>query len=78
MLKGIKGTNRKDVYRLLQCLVVSIRPLSVEELAEILAVDLGGADGIPKLKPDWRWEDQEEALQVACSSLIAIVDTGHS
>jgi hypothetical protein len=59
--------------------VVSIRPLSVEELAEVLAVDLGGADeAIPKLKPDWRWEDQEEALQTACSSLIAIVDTGHS
>ena len=35
-------------------------------------------EGIPKLKPDWRWEDQEQALLIACSSLIAIVETGDS
>jgi ankyrin repeat protein len=78
VLREIDEANQDDVYRLLQCLVVSIRPLRVEELAEVLAVDLDGTEGIPKLNPDWRWEDQEEALQVACSSLIAIVDTGDS
>ena len=75
VLREIDEANQKDVYRLLQCLVVSIRPLSVEELAEVLAVDFDGADGIPRLNPDWRWEDQEESLQATCSSLIAIVDT---
>jgi hypothetical protein len=78
VLREIDEANQKDVYRPLQCLVVSIRPLRVEELAEVLAVDFEGADGIPKLNPDWRWEDQEEALQAACSSFIAIVDTGDS
>jgi hypothetical protein len=29
----------------------------VEELAEVLAVDFNDAEGIPKLKPGWRWED---------------------
>jgi hypothetical protein len=78
VLREIDEANQRDVYRLLQCLVVSIRPLGVEELAEVLAVDFDGAGGIPKLNPDWRWEDQEEALQAACSSLIAIVDTDDS
>jgi ankyrin repeat protein len=74
VLREIKKSNREDVYRLLQCLVVSIRPLRVKELAEVLAIDFDGDEDIPMLKPDWRWEDQEEALQAACSSLIAIVD----
>jgi hypothetical protein len=50
----------------------------VEELAEVLAVDFDDAEGIPKLKPNWRWEDQEQALLTSCSSLITIVDTGDS
>jgi ankyrin repeat protein len=78
VLKEIDEANLDEVYRLLQCLVVSIRPLRVEELAEILAVDFDDAEGIPKLNPDWRWEDQERSLQAACSSLISIVDTGYS
>ncbi|KAH9962812.1 hypothetical protein BGW80DRAFT_1210613, partial [Lactifluus volemus] len=78
VLKGVKSANRGDVYRLLQCLVVAVRPLRVDELGEVLAVNFDSGDGIPQLNPDWRWEDQEEALQAACSSLIAIVDTGES
>jgi hypothetical protein len=59
----------------MQCLVVAVRPLRVEELAEILAVDFEDASGIPKLKPSWRWEDHEQAVLTSCSSLIVIVDT---
>jgi hypothetical protein len=47
----------------------------VEELAEVLAVDFGGQDGIPKLNPNWRWEEQEQALLTSCSSLIAIIES---
>jgi ankyrin repeat protein len=50
----------------------------VEELAEVLAVDFDDAEGIPKLNPSWRWEDQEQALFTSCSSLIGIVGTGRS
>ena len=78
MLREIKKPNRDHVRRVLQCLVVAIRPLGVKELAEVLAVDFDDAEGIPKLKPNWRWEDQEQALLTSCSSLIAIVDTGSS
>ena len=55
---------------------MAIRPLRVKELAEVLAVDFDDAEGIPKLKPNWRWEDQEQALLTSCSSLITIVEIG--
>ena len=78
ILKEIKKPNRGHARRVLQCLVVAIRPLRVAELAEVLAVDFDDAEGIPRLNPDWRWEDQEVALLSACSSLIAIVEANGS
>jgi hypothetical protein len=62
---------------LLQCLVVAARPLRVGELAEVVAFDFN-AEGMPKLNPGWRWEDQEEAVMSACSSLVMIVKDGDS
>jgi hypothetical protein len=62
---------------LLQCLVVAVRPLRVEELAEVLAFDFNMGE-TPKLNPGWRWEDQEEAVMSACSSLVTIVKDGDS
>src|SRR6266849_1845502 len=78
ILKEIKKPNRSHARRVLQCLVVAIRPLRVAELAEVLAVDFDDAEGIPRLKTDWRWEEEELALLSACSSLIAIVQAGDS
>ena len=83
MLKEVKKPNRDLALRVLQCLVVATRPLRVAELAEVLAVDFDDAEGIPRLNSDWRWEDQEQALLIACSSLISTVEpddieTGHS
>jgi len=62
---------------MLQCLVAAVRPLRVEELAEILAFNFS-AEGIPKLDPDWRWEDQEEAVMSACLSLVIVFEDGDS
>jgi len=45
----------------------------VEELAEVLAVDFGASEGVPKLNEALRWEDQEQAVLSACSSLIAVI-----
>jgi hypothetical protein len=78
ILKGIKKPNRAHAQRLLQCLVVAIRPLRVAELAEVLAIDFDVAEDIPRLNPDWRWEDEEQALLTSCSSLIVIVEAGDS
>ena len=75
VLREIRKPNRDHARRVLQCLVVAVRPLEVKELAEVLAVDFDDAEGIPKLKPDWRWEDEEQALLTSCSSLIMTVET---
>ncbi|KAN0129332.1 hypothetical protein V8E53_012816 [Lactarius tabidus] len=72
ILNEINNANQAHAYRLLQCLTVALRPLRVEELAEILAFDLN-MGGLPKLNTGWRWEDQEEAVLSACSSLVSII-----
>ena len=74
ILQEIPKSNRLHAHRLLQCLTVAVRPLGVDELAEVLAVDFGATGGIPKLNQDLRWEDQEQAVLSACTSLIAIVE----
>jgi hypothetical protein len=68
---------RQDAQRLFQCLAVSIRPLRVEELAEILAVRFD-AGALPKFNPDWRLGDAEEAVLSVCSNLISVVDVDGS
>jgi ankyrin repeat protein len=80
VLREINKANRDHARRLLQCLTVALRPLRVEELAEILAIDFDAPAqaGIPQLNPKWRWADQHQAVLSTCSSLIAIVDDGDS
>jgi hypothetical protein len=77
VLKEIGTANRHQAYHLLQFLSVAIRPLRVEELAEILAFDFDNTkDGLPQLKEDWLWKDKQEAVLSTCSSLITVVDNG--
>jgi len=71
-LEGIPKEKRQYAHRLFQCLVAAIRPLSVEELAEIFAIDFD-----PKSEPHvlegWRPDNPEEAVLSACSTLITII-----
>ena len=60
-------------HRLFQCLVAAVRPLRVEELAEIFAMDFD-LDTVPNLVDDWRPDDPEEAVLSACSTLITVVE----
>ena len=80
MLRGINKAQKDNAHRLLQCLAVAVRPLRVEELAELLAFDFQASrsGGIPTLKEDWRWDDEEGAILSTCSSLIAVVHSGRS
>jgi ankyrin repeat protein len=79
IVMDIRKGNRADAYRMLQCLTVAIRPLTVAELAELLAFDFDTAEGeIPKLNSKWRWEDHEQAVLSTCSSLITIVPADDS
>jgi hypothetical protein len=77
ILREIRKPNQGHAHQLLQCLVAAVRPLRVEELAEVLAFDFN-AEGTPRLNPGWRWEDQEEAVMSACLSLVMIVKDGKS
>ena len=72
-LQEISKEKWQHAHRLFQCLVAAIRPLRVEELAEIFAIRFD-ADGSPGLMEGWRPENPEEALLSACSTLIAIVE----
>jgi ankyrin repeat protein len=75
VLSQIPPVNQAHAHRMLQCLMVAVRPLLVEELAELLAFEFGTSQGaIPKYRADWRPNDQVEAVLSTCSSLIAIVD----
>ena len=74
-LEDINKKNQEHARRLLHCLAVAVRPLRVEELAEILAFDFDVAQGgVPRFHPNWRPKDQEEAVLSICSSLVTIVD----
>ena len=74
-LLGIDEEKREYAQRLFRCLTVSIRPLRVKELADILAVQFDEATP-PTFNAAWRPEDAEEAVMSVCSSLITVVDRG--
>jgi hypothetical protein len=76
-LLGIDEEKRQYAQRLLRCLTVSIRPLRVEELAEIFAVRFYDSEAAhPTFNAAWRPEIAEEAVISACSSLVTIVYGG--
>jgi ankyrin repeat protein len=56
---------------------MAVRPLRLDELAEVLTLDFDEAsEGIPTLNAGWRREDQEHAVLSTCSSLITVVGDG--
>src|SRR5712671_1400809 len=71
-LQGIPKEKREDAIRLFQCLVAAIRPLRVQELAEIFAIEFEPETGL-NLVEDWRPKNPEEAILSACSTLISVV-----
>ena len=73
ILRMIDKVKQQFAHRLFQCIVVAVRPLRVEELAEILAVRFD-AGVLPQFNTSWRLGDAEEAVLSACSSLITITN----
>jgi len=74
-LQRIPREKQQHAHRLFQCLVAAIRPLHVEELAEILSIDFdpGATSGLVE---GWRPENPEAAVLSTCSTLITIIDNG--
>ena len=75
MLQGIPNEKFEHASRLFQCMVAAIRPLRVEELAELFAIEFG-TQNLPNLVPGWRPENPEEALLSTCSTFITTIDDG--
>jgi ankyrin repeat protein len=72
-LEGIPKEQQQHASRIFQCLVAAIRPLRVEELAEIFAIEFD-PEVAPQLSEGWRPENPEEAVLSACSTLISIIE----
>ncbi|KAH9159848.1 ankyrin repeat-containing domain protein [Lactarius sanguifluus] len=72
-LSDIPEEKWEHAHRLFQCLIASNRPLRVEELAEVLAIEFG-AEGTASLETGWRLEEAEDAVLSTCSTLIMVVD----
>ena len=71
-LRGIDKEKRNYAYRLFQCLVVSKRPLRVEELAELFAIQ-PNMETIPIFDASLRPENAEEFVLSACCTLVTVV-----
>ncbi|KAH9958459.1 hypothetical protein BC827DRAFT_1269518 [Russula dissimulans] len=72
-LRLVDKEKQAYAYRLFQCLVVSARPLHVEELAELFAIQ-PNEEPIPTFNADWRPEKAEESILSACSTLVTVVN----
>ena len=76
-LLNIDVEQQEYAQRLFQWLTVSIRPLRVDELAEILAIRFS-SDSIPDYNTGWRSGDAKEAVLSTCSSLVIVANVGGS
>ena len=73
-LRRIDKQKRDYAYYLFQCLVVSKRPLRVEELAELFAIQHNDENTIPTFDASFRPENPGEFVLSACSTLVAVVN----
>ena len=74
-LQSIDKQKRDYAYRLFQCLVVSKRPLRVEELAELFSIHWQpNAENLPTFDPNLRPENPEEFILSACSTLVTVLE----
>jgi hypothetical protein len=72
-LREIPRDRKQHAHRLFQCLVAAIRPLRVEGLAEIFAIEFD-QDTTACFTEGRRPENPDEAILSACSTLIAVVN----
>ena len=75
ILQGLPEEKWEDAHRIFQWLTISSRPLRVEELAEVFAIDFDEeSSGIPNFEPSWRDQNSETAVLSACSTLVTVVE----
>jgi len=77
ILLGIEKAKRNSAFCLFQCLAVAVRPLRVEELAEVLALRFDTRPSA-EYRVDWRQEGSQETMLTACASLVTVVSVDGS
>ena len=75
-LDGIPKERKRHAHRLFQCLVAAIRPLRVEELAEIFAIGFDRS-GVHEFSEGWRPAHPEDDILAACSTLITVINNNN-
>ncbi|EMD33581.1 hypothetical protein CERSUDRAFT_125879 [Gelatoporia subvermispora B] len=76
MLLDLDTESWDYTHRLFQCLAVCREPLSIEDLAEVLAVDFDSSE-IPRLVDDLRQSKPEDAILTLCSSFVVVDPERH-
>ena len=69
ILDSINPAHGRMALRLLQWLVFSAQPMTLEEIGEIIAIDI---EKTPRFDPDRRFQEPRDILRV-CSSLVSLV-----
>jgi hypothetical protein len=77
IILGIDKDSRKYACCFFQCLCVSIRPLRLAELADVLSV-LFDNEHDSEDRIDWHSEDSQQVLLSTCSSLVNVVNINAS
>ncbi|KAJ7926134.1 ankyrin repeat-containing domain protein [Mycena leptocephala] len=75
ILSRIHAANKPHACRLFNWLAFSFRPLHVEELAQVLAINFID-DASATFKEDWIPRDHREAISRVCLSLVHITPDG--
>ncbi|EMD37982.1 hypothetical protein CERSUDRAFT_122810 [Gelatoporia subvermispora B] len=70
ILNGVEENKADRLLRIFQCLTVCRRPLRIQELAEVLAVDV--ESDIPELKTEWRYNNPDVTVLAMCSTLVVV------
>lgn len=76
-LREINNSSWEVTHRLFQIVAAAFRPVRIEELADLLALDFK-AGPMPTFHEDLCTKESLDALVSNCSSLLDIVDTGDS
>lgn len=74
ILEGVDEKDAKDLYKILYWLAYSERPLTLEEVAEVVIIEHGDDEQLPTVDTGLRFRDHREVLSI-CSSLVSTRET---
>ena len=77
ILLRVAEENWEHTYHVFHTLMVATRPLTMEELCLVLAIDFI-AEVTPKYEAIWRSDDPEDNLMTVCSTLLSFIDVDGS